>query len=79
MLDYVDEVSSAFNFSRHDAVNMLGSLQLHGNNIPNVTLGHPNEAYWSPKDLIRSNCLHPTDQGFQDIFNNLWDVYFSHV
>jgi len=63
-------------FPRHNSVNLLGTLQAAGK-IPDASIAHPNLAYYSPDNLMQSNCIHPNDQGFVYIFNTLWDLYFK--
>jgi hypothetical protein len=72
---YVEHMATLY--PGYKAINLLGSLQLEDKSIPDVTLGHPNLAYWSPANLIQANCIHATKTGFTDIFENMWDVYWS--
>jgi len=59
-----------------DTVNLLGSLQASEGD-PQADVGKPNMAKWSPKDLMQASCIHPTDAGFEIIFEHLWDRYWS--
>lgn len=59
-----------------DTVNLLGSLQA-AEGDPEAAIGKPNYAKWSPKDLMQVNCIHPTDAGFEIVFENLWDLYWK--
>jgi len=59
-----------------DTVNLLGSLQASEGD-PEAALGKPNLNKWSPKDLMQANCIHPTAKGFEVIFENLWNLYWS--
>ena len=65
-------------FSGYDysTVDLLGSLQAYGN-VSGASIGNPNLDQWSPHDLMMENCIHPNDNGFPVIMNNLWDLYFS--
>ena len=75
--DYCDHMANVYPNNYNTRV-MLGSLQAYGD-VPDAKLGDPNLDYWSPSDLMMSNCIHPTQEGFSVIFDNLWDEYFSHV
>ena len=75
--NYCDYIATVFPNNYNTRV-MLGSLQAYGG-VPNATLGNPNLNYWSPSDLMMDNCIHPTQEGFGIIFNNLWDEYFANV
>jgi len=72
--DYVESLNKVY--PRHDSVDILGTLQVAGN-VPGASIGHPNLARYSPDNLMQSNCIHPNDAGFEYIFKQLWDVYFS--
>ena len=74
---YCDYIATLYPNNYNTPV-MLGSLQAY-DNVPDASLGNPNLNYWSPKNLMMNNCIHPTQKGFSIIFDNLWDEYFSHV
>lgn len=71
---YVEGLSQLYD--NHDAINLIGSLQKAGG-IEDADVAEPNDDFYSPADLIQSNCIHATDEGFAYIFSNMWDVYFS--
>lgn len=58
--------------------NLLGSFQKAGG-VPGADVGKPNDNYFSPNKLTGplKFCLHANDEGFDHIFSNLWDLYFS--
>ena len=80
---YVDALPALYP-KNLEAINLLGSLQAQ-DNYPGVSLAHPDLSKWSPKDLMEDNCIHPTrfgrgpnePAGFDVVFNNMWDLYFS--
>jgi len=66
----------------YNNINLLGTLQMADpkNRFPNVTVGNPDLNAWSPSQLIQSNCIHPTrPEGFTDIFNEMYEVYWKNV
>eukprot|EP01083_Nonionella_stella_P211169 763811_1 len=78
---YVDALPALY--PQLTSINLLGSLQLQ-DKYAGVTLTHPDLTKWSPADLMESNCIHPTrvgrgsePAGFDVIFTNMWDAYFS--
>lgn len=60
------------------APNLLGSLQKAGG-ISGADIAKPNLNYFSPNEYTGPTklCLHCTDKGYDIIFKNLWDIYFS--
>lgn len=59
-----------------ETVNLLGSLQA-ADGDPEAAIGKPNYNKWSPKHLMQANCIHATNEGFEIIFENWWDLYWS--
>lgn len=68
----------ASNYPQMTTVNMMGSLQAAGGD-PGASIGHPSMHYFSPNKYTGPTkfCLHANDAGFDIIFDNLWDAYFS--
>lgn len=59
-----------------ETVNLLGSLQAADGDAE-AAIGKPNYSKWSPKHLMQWNCIHATDEGFEIIFENWWNLYWS--
>jgi len=72
--DYVEGLDRTYD--RHDSINILGTLQQIGG-VPGASTGHPNLSYYSPDDLMLDNCIHPTPEGFSDVFEVFWNLYFA--
>lgn len=61
-------------YPNHVALNLLGSLQAaRPAEIPGP---YPNPNYYSPASLM-SDCIHPTNEGFDVIFDVMWDQYWA--
>jgi len=70
--DYVEQLSTYYG-GRHVALNLLGTMQA---SRPNEVPGpYPNAAYFSPEDLM-SDCIHPTNEGFEIIFDRMFEEYW---
>ena len=61
-----------------NSINLLGSIQA-GAGDPAASPGRPDINKYSPGAYMRDNCIHPTDKGFEFVFNNFWDFYLSKV
>jgi lysophospholipase L1-like esterase len=71
-------VSLAANYTQLTAPNLMGSLQKAGG-ISAADIGKPNDKFFSPNKYTGPTkfCLHANDEGYDIIFKNLWDLYFS--
>jgi hypothetical protein len=70
--NYVEVLTQ--NYSQHTALNILGTLQ-HSGGIANATTGHPDLSSWSPSKLMETNCIHASQEGFEIIFQQVYDMY----
>lgn len=68
----------ASNYTQLTAPNLMGSLQKAGG-ISAADIGKPNIHYFSPNKYTGPTkfCLHANNEGYDIIFKNLWDIYFS--
>lgn len=68
----------AANYTQLSTVDMLGSWQKAGG-ISGADIGKPNDNYFSPNKYTDATkiCLHATHAGYDIIFTNLWNLYFS--
>jgi len=59
--------------------NLLGSWQAAGG-VPGAGIGKPVDSVFSPNEFTGPTklCLHANDKGYDVIFTNLWDLFFSH-
>jgi len=59
--------------------NLLGSWQAAGG-VPGAGIGKPIDSVFSPVEFTGPDklCLHANDKGYNVIFSNLWDLFFSH-
>jgi len=60
-------------YDRHTSVNLLGTMQKASGEVPGP---YPNDDYYTPADLMR-DCIHPNSEGFDILFDQLWEVYFK--
>jgi len=58
--------------------NLLGSWQ-HAGGVPGADIGKPVDTVFSPNQFTGplKLCLHANDAGYDVIFKNLWDLFFS--
>lgn len=61
-------------YDNHIALNVLGTLQAA--KPEEVPAPYPNVDYNSPKSLM-SDCIHPNDEGFTIIFDEMWEQYWA--
>jgi hypothetical protein len=82
---YVDALAQMYEAPQYTGLDLLGSIQA-GGGIAGASVGHPLLEYWSPAELMMSNCIHPSTNttanggnagGFEIVFENLYDMYFS--
>ena len=64
------------NYTQHTALNVLGTLQVAGGDAK-AAVGNPDLASWSPKNLMESNCIHASQDGFQLIFEQVYSMYLA--
>lgn len=79
---YIATMKQIYSKYNYNNINLLGTLQMDDpkKRYPNVTVGNPDLSAWSPSELIQSNCIHPTrPEGFNDIFNEMYEVYWKNV
>jgi len=57
-----------------DAIDLRGSLQA-ARGYKSAGVGSPDLTRFSPSDLYR-DCIHPTDEGYQVLFENMWSLYW---
>jgi len=60
-------------YKGHTVVDLRGSLQRAGGGVP---APFPNVNYYSPAHILR-DCIHPNSDGFDALFDQLWEVYFK--
>ena len=70
---YVDVLEDGYG-GKHKSLNLLGTLQ--ASRPAEVPGPYPNYAYFSPAELM-SDCIHPTDEGFSILFDQMWDIYWA--
>lgn len=67
---------------RHTTIDISGTVQQEGG-IANASVGHPNLAFYSPYQLMQSNCIHPTRGtssergGFDAVMDSFYELYFK--
>lgn len=74
--DYVEVLTQ--NYTQHTALNVLGTLQVAGGDAK-AAVGNPDLASWSPKNLMESNCIHASQDGFQLIFEQVYSMYLANT
>jgi lysophospholipase L1-like esterase len=73
VLQLTVDLTCEANSNQHTCLNLRGSMQEGSGEVPGP---YPNEAYFSPTDLME-DCIHPKYEGFDIIFDNMWEQYWS--
>lgn len=71
---YVDKLSTYY--PNHYSVNLLGALQAAAG-VRNAAIGRPNFSEQSPTEFMDPSCIHLTEEGYEIMFEALWNKWFA--